>query len=333
CSSPITTRQRRRRPRQPPSTTARPAATWFLLKTHKCASSAVQNIFLRYGHTHNLTFALPYRRQINYFHPLEAFHPAMALPLEAPSSSYNILCHHTRYSPALAAFMPPDTVYITILRKPAALFESAYSFFNLAKRFGANLTTFLQHPRKYYTFRTNTIWSRFGRNPAMYDAGLEVRHFDNDTAIAAKIREMDERFDLVMLAEEMEASLVLLRELLCWEWQDVATFRVNARPPAMLTALTETEVEKINEWNHADTLLYEHFRRKFQERKVRFGAERLAAEVKILKSVTDYWRSECRGALVSRDEKAVTTCLNLQRHEIIYTDLLRARQHPLRHRH
>ncbi|XP_055329922.1 galactosylceramide sulfotransferase-like [Paramacrobiotus metropolitanus] len=261
-----------------------PRRNIVLLKTHKCASSAVQNIFLRYGHTHNLTFALPYRiPRVNYFHPLEAFHPSMALPLDAPSSAYNILCHHTRFSPALAALMPPDTVFVTILRQPSALFESAFSFFNLPKRFGANLTTFLQDPERYFTFRPTIVWSRFGRNPAMYDAGLEVTDYDNDTAIAAKIRELDARFDLVMLAEEMEASLVLLRELLCWEWQDVVTFRVNARPPAMVTALTETEVEKINEWNHADTLLYEHFRRKFQERKARFGAERLDAEVKTLK--------------------------------------------------
>ncbi|XP_066938910.1 uncharacterized protein [Macrobrachium rosenbergii] len=31
----------------------------MFLKTHKCASSTVQNIFLRYGFKHNLTFALP----------------------------------------------------------------------------------------------------------------------------------------------------------------------------------------------------------------------------------------------------------------------------------
>ncbi|XP_042875027.1 uncharacterized protein LOC122255180 [Penaeus japonicus] len=37
----------------------RPQHHVMFLKTHKCASSTVQNIFLRYGYTNNLTFALP----------------------------------------------------------------------------------------------------------------------------------------------------------------------------------------------------------------------------------------------------------------------------------
>ncbi|XP_050700188.1 galactosylceramide sulfotransferase-like [Eriocheir sinensis] len=45
-----------------------PSNHLFFLKTHKCASSTVQNILFRYGYSRNLTFALP--RSGNYLgHP------------------------------------------------------------------------------------------------------------------------------------------------------------------------------------------------------------------------------------------------------------------------
>ncbi|EEC17166.1 hypothetical protein IscW_ISCW022331 [Ixodes scapularis] len=46
----------------------RPALNVFLLKTHKCASSTVQNVLMRFGDRRNLSFALP--QGGNYFgHP------------------------------------------------------------------------------------------------------------------------------------------------------------------------------------------------------------------------------------------------------------------------
>ena len=36
-------------------------------------------------------------------------------------------------------------------------------------------------------------------------------------------------FDLVMVAERMEESLVLLKDLLCADWEDVIVLKSNAR--------------------------------------------------------------------------------------------------------
>ena len=83
---------------------------------------------------------------------------------------------------------------------------------------------------------------------------------DHPTAIAAKIDEIDRRFALIMITEYMDESLVLLRQLLCWDWDDIVVFRVNARKSQYKTVSLPDELkEKIRAWNAADHLLYQHF--------------------------------------------------------------------------
>ena len=68
------------------------------LKTHKCASSSVQNILLRWGVRHGLNFVLPpagnYLReeegQLRYSRDMLA-----TTPWERRGLQYHILCLHT----------------------------------------------------------------------------------------------------------------------------------------------------------------------------------------------------------------------------------------------
>ena len=47
--------------------------------------------------------------------------------------------------------------------------------------------------------------------------------------ISTKVEQADKTFDLVMVSERMPESLVLLRRLLCADWEDVVTLKLNAR--------------------------------------------------------------------------------------------------------
>ena len=44
-----------------------------------------------------------------------------------------------------------------------------------------------------------------------------------------QVREADEQFGLVLVAERMEKSLVLMAKYLCWELNDVLVLKVNSR--------------------------------------------------------------------------------------------------------
>ena len=51
-------------------------------------------------------------------------------------------------------------------------------------------------------------------------AGCKEFPYSNPDAL--KIEEMEDTFDLVMVAERWDESMVLLRDLLCWEFRSVA---------------------------------------------------------------------------------------------------------------
>lgn len=64
----------------------------LFFKMHKCSSSTVQNILMRYGDLHNLDMVLP--PSGNY---LSHDKFTSKVILKFPVEKYNIFCHHTRF--------------------------------------------------------------------------------------------------------------------------------------------------------------------------------------------------------------------------------------------
>ena len=60
-------------------------------------------------------------------------------------------------------------------------------------------------------------------NQQLYDLGIQSNHITNEKSIKSAIEDIDATFDLVMIAEKMQESLVLLADLLCIPLEDVAT--------------------------------------------------------------------------------------------------------------
>ncbi|EDO27713.1 predicted protein, partial [Nematostella vectensis] len=135
---------------------------------------------------------------------------------------------HARYNRAtLTSFMPNDTVYVTILRDPVTQFESTFSYMKFSELLGISnesdaLETFLEKPKEILVdyvltkdLRVNSHRLKLIRNGMFFDLGLESKDFENKTRIADSIKDLESQFDLIMLLEHFDESLVLLRRLLC----------------------------------------------------------------------------------------------------------------------
>ncbi|KAB7494421.1 Galactosylceramide sulfotransferase [Armadillidium nasatum] len=92
--------------------------------------------------------------------------------------------------------------------------------------YGAKLEDFSQFPLEVLA-RVKRKGSRFGKNQMLFDFGLDENISISD--LREKIEEIDRIFDLIIIAERMEESLVLLRHKLCWSLEDVVVFTKNAR--------------------------------------------------------------------------------------------------------
>ena len=55
----------------------------------------------------------------------------------------------------------------------------------------------------------------------------------------AKIKEIEDTFHLVMIAEHFAESLVLMKHQLCWTDQDVVTFKLNTKQADKKSPLSE----------------------------------------------------------------------------------------------
>lgn len=321
-----------------------PKTNIAFLKTHKCAGSSIQNILMRYGDSHNLTFVLP--KTGNYLgHPVpfsRTMVPASRL------SSYNILAHHTRLDyNEIRSVMPRNSIYITILRNPIEVFESAYSYYGFKDILGANLHKFIS---KVPTVNEKVVHKRFknkfGSNQMMFDLGADPAIFSNETLIKQYIYKLESWFDFVLISDRMDESLVLLRHLLCWDMDDVVTFKLNARDPKFKSSLNEREKNVLRKLNHADVLLYNHFVEKFNKAVDDFGRRRMSLETEQLRERTQKWYNLCikgeqrhsrptakpkyyfnpQVMVFEATTNSNDTCKSMTAEELPYTDILRKKQ-------
>ena len=65
-----------------------------------------------------------------------------------------------------------------------------------------------------------------GKNQQLWDLGTTHIEMEEAGTVQSKIARLDSEFDLVLIAEYFDESLVLLAEMLCWDLSDVrsATF-------------------------------------------------------------------------------------------------------------
>ena len=234
------------------------------LKTHKCASSSIQNILLRYVIKNNLNVVLPAKHNYlgrkvsqnrgNYLGKLFDRKMMENTPWEYAGLEYDIFLCHTRWNHTSISEVLNDNgnvFYFSILREPVDLFRSYWDFFQLGRTFMGEIdgikkwstTTLEEYTRTVIynevKFRNKTRWSP-GYNQMLTDFGLDFKDFfktgiDNSYTedkenVKRKVEQINKKFDLILLAEEKyyEDSIILLKNDLCWQFEDMVGIKLNS---------------------------------------------------------------------------------------------------------
>ncbi|CAG5922876.1 unnamed protein product [Menidia menidia] len=266
---------------KPSERSCSPKVDIMFMKTHKTASSTFLNILFRFGEKHRLKFAFPDSRN-DFFYP-SLFQRSQVKDYRS-GMCFNIICNHMRFNaPEVAKLLPTDTSYITILRDPAELFESSFHYFGrvvpLTWKIAGDdkLAEFLRDPHSY--FDPEGFNSFYLRNLLFFDFGQDNTLQLDDPRVDAGIKFISERFQLVMLVEYFEESLILLKDALCWEMDDLLFFKLNARKGSTVSKLTPELRAKALEWNAIDWKLYRHFNQTFWNKVDAYGRQRMADDV------------------------------------------------------
>ncbi|KAM9836427.1 galactose-3-O-sulfotransferase 3 [Aulostomus maculatus] len=267
------------------------------LKTHKTASTTMQNLMFRFAERNNLTVALPVQACGHQFCYPRSFSSHFVHPHTLPP---NILTSHMRFNKAeVQRLMPNDTVYITILREPSSMFESLFSYYNQYcqsfKRVpNGSLEAFLEEPWRYY--RPDEKDSMYARNTLTFDLGGDKDRPATDVAYArAFVAEVERTFSLVMIAEYFDESLVLLRHRLSWDLDDVLYFKLNMRTQSSKRSLTPGLPAKIRAWNSLDAHLFDHFNASLWRQLSALGPACVTREVRLLREAQERLMRSCFG--------------------------------------
>ncbi|XP_078361539.1 galactosylceramide sulfotransferase-like [Oculina patagonica] len=277
----------------------------LFLKTHKTGSSTMSNMFFRYGDLRNLTFVLP---KFILFEWPERFQVSFAVPLDTRTP--NMLCSHTRFNkkPMNWLFPKETSKYITILRNPVDNFDSVFRYMGLGKYLGVrngknSLQIFLKNGIPFSTMdkRPHDLVTLI-RNPLLFDLGLSFKYYQNLTAVNEYIQFLDKEFDLVMIMDYFDESLVLMKRLLCWEMDDILYLKLNERQDKEKdTILTDDVKENVKRWNKADVLLFEYFNKSLW-RKIENEGESFYKELAIFRERN----SEVKRACVTNETRLQT---------------------------
>ncbi|XP_006896646.1 PREDICTED: galactose-3-O-sulfotransferase 4 [Elephantulus edwardii] len=369
-------------PSQHPSSnqSCSPQQRLVFLKTHKSGSSSVLNLLHRYGDRHGLRFALPARYQFGYPRLFQAsrvknYHPQN----EEAEPPFHILCHHMRFNlKEVLQVMPSDSFFFSIVRDPAALARSAFSYYksiSSAFRKAPSLAAFLANPRAFYRlgargdhYARNLLWFDFGlpfppdmrakkrnlhpprdpNSPQLYvlpsGAGPQAQTLDLNALVhpVLTVAEghhhqtssppsldagpssfiqwglawLDSVFDLVLVTEYFDESLVLLADALCWDLDDVVGFTHNAQAggkPSLHAAredrLTDEQQQlaaRARAWNNLDWALYVHFNRTLWTRIEQYGQSRLESAVAELRARREALAKHCLVGGEALDPKYIT---------------------------
>ncbi|XP_070126862.1 galactose-3-O-sulfotransferase 2 [Equus caballus] len=268
-----------------------PVTNVMFLKTHKTASSTVFNILFRFAETHNLSVALPTGSSFHLGYPwLFLARYVEGVEQDGPSlqQRFNIMCNHLRFNlPEVQKVMPKGTFYFSILRNPIFQLESSFIYYkNHVPAFqGAkSLNVFLASPWAYYN-ESLGLQNVYARNNMWFDLGFDNNAPAEESYVRARLADVEQRFQLVLIAEYFDESMVLLRHLLHWRLDDVVSFRLNSRSQRSITSLTPESQERVKRWCALDWRLYQHFNRTFWFRVgAELGPRQLRSEVALLRA-------------------------------------------------
>lgn len=309
----------------------------FFLKMHKCGSSTIQNILMRFGYSRNLDFVLPYTH--NYIGNPAVFSSNMIQEdLRTPNNKYNIFAHHTRFSEAgVRKVMHNGTTFVTVLRNPADVYESLFTYYNFQKVFNVTFEEILKSPANTKKI-TRRFYNRLGFNQMSWDLGMEEKYFKSPKYIEEFIERTDKTFDLVMISEWMEVSLILLCDLMNWPLENVVFLTLNSRPDALRHHVTERDRKTLRQINSADAQLYDYFLRKFKDKIIEYGEERMTNDLMKLLMMNNNLKFRCVENQNTRGYGHTTayqlrqlsfndwTCVYATKSELGFTDELRQYQ-------
>ena len=123
------------------------------------------------------------------------------------------------------------------------------------------------------------------KNWQAFELGMD--HLNEDPEyVRQSLARLEKQFDLVLLTEYYDESMVLLAQLLCVPYEVIWQKTLNPRHYEKPTLRSDL-MDKFNAHFAVDLAIYKHFENVLKQKIVDFGIERMASEVATMKKIFD----------------------------------------------
>ncbi|XP_071951875.1 galactose-3-O-sulfotransferase 2-like [Antedon mediterranea] len=315
--------------------TCKPHNMFVFLKTHKTGSSTLTTTIQRYGYIRNLTIAIP--KHDSHVISSGKFKPSQVYP-----GKYDMLVNHVRFDKKkMQKVMKNGTKYFTIIRDPRTQIESVFGYFTLFKPLHlspiSGFENFISKPRfflnKYRHFRMRN----YLKNPNLFDLGFAPKKMEKQDLVDAAVKKISKELDLVLIYEYYNESLLLLRKLLCFSFEDILYVPKGMRSDKRRYTVSDNLRESINKWSWADAKLYEEFNKTFWRKIEEYGPT-FETDLKYFESLLEEKLKNCTFTgkstddnrtvyLVFNDNTNDTSCELMKYSDAEMTSLIRIKQY------
>ncbi|KAL4223782.1 Galactose-3-O-sulfotransferase [Mactra antiquata] len=256
------------------------------LKVHKAGGSSVQNVLFRFGLKRHLSFIMPTKD-----YKFSTYGHVHVDLINNKNGCYDILALHSVFNKTTySQVLPSDAVYIAIVREPLSLMISgAYyhrdvSFVSYLRRVPKEnyIQNLIRYPERYDPNELSLT-----RNSMAMDFGFPKGFHVTDTErVQNYLSYLDKQFQFVMIMERFDESMVFLRRLLNWKFEDILYIPLNANQhkSAEELQLSNTDRKKFEERNFLDVAIYKHFKNIFLK-KLSVADSEFFAEVDYFKTM------------------------------------------------
>ena len=137
---------------------------------------------------------------------------------------------------------------------------------------------------------------------------------ENEQSIDNAIKSIDHDFDLVLLAEYFDESLVLLKKELCWSFDDLVYFKQNVR--TRRKPISPKNAERIRNWNSGDLKLYKHFNDTLWRKIEEYGVVRFNRDLNEFRDINLRITEQCSFTMNRQDYSLTSSRTDIKRYEM-----------------
>ncbi|RUS79059.1 hypothetical protein EGW08_013185 [Elysia chlorotica] len=255
-------------------------------KVHKAASSTVQNVLLRFAMARDLDVMLP--RAQDHVNEFGSKIDRSLLIEHRSGQSFDILANHLVFNEdEIAAYIPRTAFRFGILREPLSQALSALQYYttnflgpgsdlyNAVHKYAKDpVKGFLDNPQAFCNESPGSpVYACMINNRMSLDLGFGFSNMavakKDKSKIQAFVEKVDTQFDVMLISEYFDESMVLLRRHLHWQMKDIIYIRVNVADKKSEYVWRRdikpnpTQMQTFKQWAAVDIALYDHFLTKF----------------------------------------------------------------------